>query len=852
MAVTDQTPLNTYTGNGVTTVFAYSFLVLLAGDLAAKVGGTVKTQGVDFTVSGAGVSSGGSVTFTTAPASGARVELYRETALARVTDYQDNGDLLAETVNRDFDRIWLAMQEQGRDIGSTVRAPIGETLAEMPAASTRANRLLAFDGAGAPEQSPFTTTQVASAIAAAYTGMGTADAAAFIAAGAGSVSRTMQDKARDIIHIKDKGAVGNGTTDDTLALVRAAADLMSGDTLDLGGLTLLISHSAATNADAYGKKVMYLDGLEDITIRNGTIKLVNHDIAANGGLMWLWGTNCRRVLVDDIRFDMTFTGVKNSSAAYPFCGAVAFIDTPTGSKTQSQLCGDIAVENCRFKLYHPYGQFALTTVGNDFSGDSNNGYKLYAAFCSGDYLATANANQNRNVTFRGNVFELGHNGYGLWAWAYNNTVFDGNTADSWVSKSSTNAGALSSGGVAMLRYHQWHCSGVAVINNRFRAKPCSERLATGFEGAAIFAFLDTNLTGDYSHGKAVVSGNTVVLGNGDSANSREDFGVYATCFGDVTITGNTFDGSADTSNAYVGRFIYYAAEANSGNGKGSLSIAGNTFGVNSSYINNISIFNGSPISDYQRRLKSLVVSDNISMSQAQYFLDMTAGSSVTYLGVRHSVIESNIIVGTHNTLFDAASTNSRAIRLGANQATDILICRDNIIKDKYYAFDGNAVHASADVLLDNNRIAGVTTYSLGGSLIDNQTKSGSFTPLPQGTSTAGVGTCSVQVGRYQRSGTRCFFELTIVQSSTTGTGNLIINLNDIPYTSKNVNASHSSAVSITQSTLVVGAGKEIGAAVLNNSKTLSLYAMDQAGGAVAAIAMDAAFSATLSGWFEVA
>lgn len=28
----------------------------------------------------------------------------------RLTDYRDNGDLLADTVNKDFDRLWMAIQ----------------------------------------------------------------------------------------------------------------------------------------------------------------------------------------------------------------------------------------------------------------------------------------------------------------------------------------------------------------------------------------------------------------------------------------------------------------------------------------------------------------------------------------------------------------------------------------------------------------------------------------------------------------------------------------------------------------------------------------------------------------------
>ena len=37
--------------------------------------------------------------------------LLRKLVIKRDTDYQDNGDLLADTINADFDRLWLAMQQ---------------------------------------------------------------------------------------------------------------------------------------------------------------------------------------------------------------------------------------------------------------------------------------------------------------------------------------------------------------------------------------------------------------------------------------------------------------------------------------------------------------------------------------------------------------------------------------------------------------------------------------------------------------------------------------------------------------------------------------------------------------------
>lgn len=47
-------------------------------------------------------------------------------------------------------------------------------------------------------------------------------AVSFIQAGTGAVTRTMQDKVREVFSVKDFGAVGNGTTDDTAAFSAAA------------------------------------------------------------------------------------------------------------------------------------------------------------------------------------------------------------------------------------------------------------------------------------------------------------------------------------------------------------------------------------------------------------------------------------------------------------------------------------------------------------------------------------------------------------------------------------------------------------------------------------------------------
>jgi hypothetical protein len=86
----------------------------------------------------------------TAPANGAIVVRYSDTLLKRDTDYQQNGDFRESVVDADFDRLWLALRDAGAVSSRSLRAPAGETLAELPAASTRAGAFLGFDSGGQP------------------------------------------------------------------------------------------------------------------------------------------------------------------------------------------------------------------------------------------------------------------------------------------------------------------------------------------------------------------------------------------------------------------------------------------------------------------------------------------------------------------------------------------------------------------------------------------------------------------------------------------------------------------------------------------------------------------------------
>lgn len=529
MTVTSQIARDQQTGDGVSQDFTVPFKVFSATWMQVLVtAGGVTTQLVlntDYTVGSIGQQQT-TVHFVVPPADLSLITFSRVTPRTQDTDYVPNDPFPAQSHENALDKLTMIANDIGDvtdraivlppetiGVSTSLPGPVALNLLRWNAAET------ALENAEPPEIATVADGAVVDATVSPIAGIqGTK--LAFVQSGAGSVARTVQDKQREVYSGKDKGATGDGVTNDTAALslafanaggrtvVLPAGTYMVGELQFLSGLTVEGDGEGRTVIkrinNAPSNTFLYAIGATGVTLRNLTIdgNNSNQTLAAHNLLL----SGCG---------DMHILGVKSINAKQAGGGfgaglaIVSSVDNANNTYTE--------VRGGNFRTNETHGIYAsdswnLKICGNDGHGNGINGITIVN---NGVFVGAT----ERYITVSDNVCNFnGGSGIGIGAFS---TEISNSSAESIVASGN-------------------RCRGNTKYGMTFQ---CYEASITGN--------VVTENGDDTTNGGVLINGSRIVF-TGNVVDSNAFYGVDAGGTVDLSFTGNTITSNGGQGNSGSG------------------------------------------------------------------------------------------------------------------------------------------------------------------------------------------------------------------------------------------------------------------------------------------------------------
>jgi hypothetical protein len=327
MTITTTSSQVQYTGDGVSTVFAFPTPFIANSDIKPYLNGVLQTTGFAVaglaTIGGSGTFPSGTVTFTVAPAVGVIVLLICDPDQLQSTAIPPNDPFPSKTVEKMIDKVTLLIQRIYGKFGNALTFPPGDAAnGVLPSAAVRANNLVSFDSSGnAVVVAPAAGSATALAIDLASTALATKNAGQVGFNGAlNYVGQTLGKRVLAIgADPRALGAPADGVSDDSPYWTAA---LLYSKTLDIRNgtwkLNSTVSCIAGLSIDALGATVNLntgaTPGLQQL---NG-----NAGLSIYGGLwqgtasswLFLQGKTTTPALQSDYASIINLYGVQVSSA----------------------------------------------------------------------------------------------------------------------------------------------------------------------------------------------------------------------------------------------------------------------------------------------------------------------------------------------------------------------------------------------------------------------------------------------------------------------------------------------------------------------------------------------------------